>query len=116
MADAWTIWLLVVGLAAGLGVALVLLLRLPRAEDDLSQDERRSEAAWIARAIAARGGSVPPALVEDVLELHGAYLRTARPAAPPRGTLGPPPVYLAAPPGPPTGPLPPQQPRPPSAR
>ena len=85
----------------------------PRAENDVSEDERRTEAAWIARAIESRGGSVPPALVEDVLELHRAYLHSARPAVPPRGTLGPPPAYPTAPPGPPAGPPPAQPPGPP---
>ena len=87
MIEGWVLWLVLVGLAIGVVVAVVALVRLPRAEDDLSSHERRTEAAWIAGTIERHGGIAPVSLVEEVLDLHQAYLGGAaaapRPPAPP---------------------------------
>ena len=133
MMDGWALWLLLVGLGIGAGFVAVLLVRLPRQDDDIGEAERRTEAAWIAATIERHGGVAPPSLVEEVLELHGAYLATLRPPAPPGvsappvapappaqqmtappATSPPPPAPLAPPPGyaplkgpPPTPPGPP---------
>jgi hypothetical protein len=90
MIDAWALWLLLVGLVAGVAVTGVLLWRLPRREDDLPAEERRVEAAWIGAVIERHGGSAPVSFVEEVLDLHQAYLRTARPPGPPAGAEVPP--------------------------
>lgn len=90
MIDDWALWLLLVGFAAGVAVTGVLLWRLPRREDDLPVEERQVEAAWIARTIERHGGSAPESFVEEVLELHQAYLRLARPPGPPAGAVVPP--------------------------
>ena len=145
MIEAWVLWVLLVGLAAGGVVTWLLMVRLPRAEDDVSPAERPAEAAWISAVIERYGGVAPPSLVEEVLDLHQAYLRDprlARPATvpmsrdqaglppPPRGMLPPagspplPPLPGSPPPLPPAGsppPLPPTgspplPPLPPAAR
>ena len=145
MIEAWVLWVLLVGLAAGGVVTWLLMVRLPRAEDDVSPAERPAEAAWISAVIERYGGVAPPSLVEEVLDLHQAYLRDprlARPAIvpksrdqaglppPPRGMLPPagspplPPLPGSPPPLPPAGsppPLPPTgspplPPLPPAAR
>jgi hypothetical protein len=78
-------------------------VRLPRADDDVGDNERRSEATWIAHAIERGGGVAPPSFVEEVLELHQAYLSESRVPLP-RGAGAPPmPPPRSAPPTPPTG-------------
>jgi hypothetical protein len=94
MIDAWEAWLLVVGLAIGGLATAVFLVRLPRRDDDVDPHERRTEAAWIAGTVERYGGVAPTSLVEEVLDLHQAYLQVQRPPQPP-----PPPPGLAV--GPP---------------
>jgi len=84
MNDGYAWWLILVGIGVGLAVAWLLVVRLPRSDEDVSPAERRAEAAWISQAIGQAGGYAPPLLVEEVLELHGAYLRRQEPAAPRR--------------------------------
>jgi hypothetical protein len=104
MIEAWVLWVLLVGLAAGGVVTWLLMVRLPRAEDDVSPAERPAEAAWISAVIARYGGVAPPSLVEEVLDLHQAYLRDPRLARPPVARMSPDQVSL---PPPPMGMLPP---------
>ena len=96
MIDAWGVWLLLLGLVIGVAVTAVLLVRLPRREDDLDPAERRTEAGWIAGTIERHGGIAPVSLVEEVLDLHAAYLDLQRPPAPPRPSSGAPPLPPAA--------------------
>lgn len=77
MNDGFAWWLVVLGVAIGVGLSWLVLGRLPRAEADVDQEERAVEAIWISRTIADDGGVAPPALVEEVLELHGQYLQGA---------------------------------------
>ena len=110
MIDGWALWLLLVGLGVGAAGAGVLLVRLPREDDDVGAAERRTEAAWIAATIERHGGVAPPSLVEEVLELHGAYLATPRSPAPPGVSASPLPPPQVAPPRvapPPVAPPPP---------
>jgi hypothetical protein len=131
MINGWELWLVLAGIAIGVAATAVLLVRLPREEDDISEVERRSEADWIADVIDRDGGIAPTSLVEEVLELHAAYLVTPRvplpygaspppvPPAPPARPVPPPPP-MAPPPGyapplaPPPGFAPPAPPRPPA--
>jgi len=95
------LWLVLSGLAVGLFAAWLLLVRLPRDETDIDAMERRDEATWIGHTIEYHGGVAPPSLVEEVLDLHEAYLRDPKlrlvtepqrqqpPEPPPRGTPGP---------------------------
>jgi hypothetical protein len=130
MIDGSMLWLLLVGVAVGVAVTAVLLVRLPRTDDDVSREERHSEAAWITRIIESNGGVAPVSLVEEVLDLHSAYLRASRlppgtrlPSAPrpPVSAIVPPPPpgyagpnqSLPLPPAPAWQPVPPTQPPPP---
>jgi hypothetical protein len=114
MVETWVLWLFVVGVAIGIVVTLVAVVRLPRGEADVSDQERHTEATWISDIIERHGGVAPVLLVEEVLELHQAYLRVARPPVPPRNLPGGPvlppawvdpwagpPAYPTVPPGPP---------------
>ena len=134
MMEGWMLWLLLVGLAVGVAATGVLLVRLPRDEGDVGSYERRSEAAWIAGTIERHGGVAPASFVEEVLDLHEAYLRSSRvpsgtrlpstpppgavplgavtsgatpPATPPLGTSPPPGTRLPGTPPPPPPPPPP---------
>jgi hypothetical protein len=89
MIDGWALWLLLVGLAIGAAGTGVMLVRLPRADDDIGQAERRSEAGWIADTIQGHGGVAPVSLVEEVLDLHGAYLASPRVVVPAGASVPP---------------------------
>lgn len=118
MIEAWVLWVFIVGLVAGGAIIGLLMVRLPREEDDVDARERTAEAAWIGGVIERGGGVAPASLVEEVLDLHQAYLRDPRRAqlpvspggaawAPPSAPVGPqggPP--LSQPPmGPPAAPM-----------
>lgn len=75
MGDPFQWWLLILGITIGAVVTWLVSVRLAREDADVSATERPAEAAWIADAIGERGGYVPEELVEEVLELHTAYLR-----------------------------------------
>lgn len=80
MIEGWALWLFLVGLAVGIVTSLLLVVRLPRGEADVAEDERPAEAAWISSIIERHGGIAPWLLVEEVLHLHQAYLQRGRPA------------------------------------
>jgi hypothetical protein len=86
MIEAWALWLFIVGLIAGGVIVWLAMVRLPRSEDDVSAAERPAEAAWISRVIERHGGVAPASLVEEVLDLHQAYLSDPRQAQMPVGT------------------------------
>jgi hypothetical protein len=69
---AW--WLLIAGIGVGVALAWLVMGRLARSDDDVGEPEREAEAAWISRSISAYGGVAPPALVEEILDLHRHYL------------------------------------------
>lgn len=70
-------WLLIVGVAAGAGLAWLTLSDWGRREEDLELEERAAEAAWIADVLRDRGEAVDPIEAEEVLALHRAYLQQA---------------------------------------
>jgi hypothetical protein len=74
--EPYLVWALAVGVAIGGALVWFLVGRLPRRSDDLALEEIPAEAAWISATIEQRGGIAPPALVEEVLELHLEYLAT----------------------------------------
>jgi hypothetical protein len=74
MNDQFAWWLLILGIAIGVGLVWLVTGRLPREDADVDDDERALEAAWISRTIAASGGEAPEPLVEEILELHRRYL------------------------------------------
>jgi hypothetical protein len=67
-------WALVLGLVIGGALVWFAVGRLPRSGEEIPEDERAAEAAWISRAIEDRGGTAPPDLVDEVLGLHAEYL------------------------------------------
>ena len=87
MNDGFAWWLILVGLAIGVFVSWLLIVRIPRSEDDISPAERADEAVWISDAIENGGGIAPVSLVDEVLELHQAYLRTSGSMQAPDATL-----------------------------
>lgn len=112
MIDGWALWLLLVGLAIGAAGAAVMLVRLPREHDDIGPTERYTEAAWIASTIERHGGEAPASLVEEVLDLHGAYLTSPRAPVPAGASTAPLPPMGPPPPAPPPGYGPPPAPPP----
>ena len=115
MIDGWVLWLLLAGLGIGAASAWLLTVRLHRDEADVDATERREEAAWIAATIERHGGVAPSDFVEEVLDLHQAYLRRPAPA---RDVLGaptalPPPAVMPPPRSPGTPPAAPGQQQPP---
>lgn len=67
-------WLIIVGIGLGAALLWLVLGRLPRRDDDIGPAEQRAEADWISHTIEAGGGVAPVQLVEEVLDLHHAYL------------------------------------------
>ncbi len=120
MNDGYMWWLILVGLAIGVVMSWLLIVRLPRGESDVSSDERQEEAVWISDTIERHGGVAPLSLVDEVLELHQSYLRSPGlvdqiaempatspmtvPALPPRGQALPPQGQGSRPPPPPPPP------------
>jgi hypothetical protein len=77
MTEQYIGWAFVLGLAIGGALVWFAVGRLPRSGEELSRDERSSEAAWISQTITDRGGKAPTDLVEEVLDLHVSYLERA---------------------------------------
>lgn len=100
--DGYGWWLILVGMAIALALVWLFAVRLPRGEADVSDPERAAEAAWISRVIERDGGIAPVPLVEEVLELHQAYLADPRLAQPP---VEPSPAPVSPQMGPPVGSL-----------
>jgi hypothetical protein len=74
MTEQYIGWALVLGLAVGGALVWFAVGRLPRSGEEIPDEERASEAAWISETIADRGGKAPADLVREVLDLHGSYL------------------------------------------
>jgi len=74
MSEQYIVWALIVGVVVGAALYWFALGRLPRVTDDITPKERVAEAGWISRTIEHRGGVAPVDLVEEVLDLHSAYL------------------------------------------
>ena len=74
MNDGYTWWLVILGIAIGVAVVWLTVVRLPRRDDDQSDAERQAEARWITATIERDGGIAPVALVEEILDLHRSYL------------------------------------------
>jgi hypothetical protein len=104
MNDGFAWWLVVLGIAIGVGLTWLFMIRLPRVDADIDEVELAQEAHWISRTIHAYGGVAPEPLVEEVLELHHQYLATG--AAPPTLPIEPAPGSVQ------TGPPSPDQPPP----
>lgn len=67
-------WALILGLVIGGALVWFAIGRLPRSGDEIPESERHNEAEWISRTINNSGGMAPSDLVEEILDLHGAFL------------------------------------------
>lgn len=83
MNDGFAWWLIVLGIAIGVGLVWLFVVRLPRTDADVGASETPIEAEWISRNIETYGGLAPQPLVEEVLELHRQYLATGATPLPP---------------------------------
>lgn len=107
MIEGWVLWLVVGSVAVGALATWVLLVRLRRDESEIDAHERALEAAWIAATIEHHGGVAPQTFVQEVLELHQAYLRAPTGDRVPAESQAPPAPSAATeaatmrPPGPP---------------
>ena len=81
MNDGYTWWLVILGIAIGVAVVWLTVVRLPRRDDDQTDAERQAEARWINATIERDGGIAPVALVEEILDLHRSYLASGGVAA-----------------------------------
>lgn len=72
-------WLLIVGIVAGGGLVGVVFMDNARRDADLSDEERRAEANWIAGWIASEGRSTSAEDVHAVLLAHRDYLELPPP-------------------------------------
>lgn len=72
-------WLLIVGLVIGAGLVWLVLADSRRREVDIVEDERASEALWIADAMADIGRPVDEEDVLGILRLHADYLAAGPP-------------------------------------
>lgn len=68
-------WLLIVGLVVGAGLVWLVIADWSRREQDVSDEERSAESAWIAREMHQRGEHVDPEATHEILALHREYLR-----------------------------------------
>jgi hypothetical protein len=80
MNDGFAWWLVVLGIAIGVGLVWLFLVKLPRTESDVDDSELVAEAGWISHSIETYGGVAPLPLVEEILELHRQYLTRGVPA------------------------------------
>ena len=74
----FNVWLLIVGLVVGAGLAWVVMMDGRRREAEVDAQELPREAAWLSAVLAEDGYDVTPEAAEQTLLLHRAYL-----AAPP---------------------------------
>jgi hypothetical protein len=114
MNDGFSWWLVVLGIAVGIGVVWLFTVRLPVNESDADEAETIEEAGWISETIESWGGVAPAPLVQEVLQLHRRYLDGDRSIAAAGGDVPDiPPSELLPPEAPPMGPPPLEIPPPP---
>ena len=70
----FNVWLLIVGLVVGAGLAWLVMLDGRRRETDIDATELPREAAWLSAVLTEDGYDVSPEAAEQALLLHRAYL------------------------------------------
>jgi hypothetical protein len=70
----FNVWLLIVGLVVGAGLAWLVMLDGRRRETEIDAVELPREAAWLSAVLAEDGYEVSPEAAEQALLLHRAYL------------------------------------------
>ena len=82
-------WLLIVGLVLGAALTWLVMAESARREADISEDEQRSEALWIASLLSRTGRPTDGAEIEEILRLHREYLAAPPPDEPRSGDARP---------------------------
>jgi hypothetical protein len=104
----FNVWLLIVGLVVGAGLAWVVMMDGRRRETEIDAQELPREAAWLSAILAEDGHDVSPETAEQALLLHRAYLGAPPPDPVDEGDragepeigepeIGEPPVVVAEP-------------------
>ena len=70
----FNVWLLIVGLVVGAGLAWLVMMDSRRREAEVDATELPREAAWLSAVMAEDGYEVSPDATEQLLLLHRAYL------------------------------------------
>ena len=70
----FNVWLLIVGLVVGAGLAWVVMMDGRRRDTEIDAQELPREAAWLSAILAEDGHDVSPEAAEQALLLHRAYL------------------------------------------
>ena len=70
----FNVWLLIVGLVVGAGLAWLVMMDSRRRETEIEAVELPREAAWLSAVMAEDGYDVSPDAAEQLLLLHRAYL------------------------------------------
>jgi hypothetical protein len=70
----FNVWLLIVGLVVGAGLAWLVMMDSRRREAEIDATELPREAAWLSAVMAEDGYEVTPDAAEQLLLLHRAYL------------------------------------------
>jgi hypothetical protein len=70
----FNVWLLIVGLVVGAGLAWVVMMDGRRRETEIDAQELPREAAWLSAILAEDGYDVSPEAAEQALRMHRAYL------------------------------------------
>jgi hypothetical protein len=70
----FNVWLLIVGLVVGAGLAWLVMMDSRRRETEIDATELPREAAWLSAVMAEDGYEVSPDAAEQLLLLHRAYL------------------------------------------
>ena len=78
----FNLWLLIVGLILGAGLAWLVVMGSRRREVEIDAVERPREAAWLSAVMAEDGFEVSPEAADRLLLLHRAYLGAPPPDEP----------------------------------
>ena len=70
----FNVWLLIVGLVAGAGLAWLVMMDSRRRETEIDATELPREAAWLSAVMTEDGRDISPDDAEELLRLHRAYL------------------------------------------
>ena len=70
----FNVWLLIVGLVVGAGLAWLVMMDSRRRDVEVDATELPREAAWLSAVMAEDGYEVSPDAAEQLILLHRAYL------------------------------------------
>ena len=85
----FNVWLLIVGLVVGAGLAWLVMMDGRRRETEIDAVELPREAAWLSAVLTEDGYDVSPEAAEQALLLHRAYLGAPPPDPAPEASPDP---------------------------